>query len=389
MRPRPKSEAQNILARGPSHRTMMRLCATLVLGLSAGCASPGMWAVRSDAGVAEFGSGKAKDDDDGRTWVKHKVVPRERIDDIEMRYGVSQKELARWNKRLRKKGWIYAGQTLKIYARRVPPPREKITYVVQRGDRWAAIANAYNVREADLRYWNRKVPRAFRVGQELTVYTNPMDVPDPEAADGEGPAPDTLSVRSNGLSIGKPNRGRLQSGVQLPESEHYTLRDPDRSYGSSHAVEVIHDAIAAFRAETGYDGEVKIADLSKKGGGRLRPHSSHQSGRDADIRLPRRRGRSKDDNSIAAIDWDLSWALVEAFIDSGEIEYIFLETSRQKALRKAAQRAGATDAELGRAIQYPQRRGTNNGFVRHASGHRVHIHVRIKCSDANSRCESY
>lgn len=353
-----------------------------------GCAAPNAWARSTDAS-AEYGAGKG-DTDDERSWIKHKVVPRERLEDIEQRYGVSRKELVRWNKRLKKKQWIYAGQVLRIKARRVPPPREKITYVVQKGDRWVEIAKTYNVREADLRYWNRKVPRAFRVGQKLVVYTNPMEVVAEDAASPEDKGtPDKLRVRSNALSVGKPNRGRLQNGVQLPESDHYTLRDPERSYGSSHAVAVIHDAIAVFRLETGYRGELKIADLSKKGGGRLRPHSSHQSGRDVDIRLPKRKGVSKDDNSVSAIDWDLSWALVKAFADSGEIEYIFLETVRQKALRRAAQRAGASDEELRRVIQYPSKRGTNKGLVRHAKGHRMHIHVRVKCADGNARCVSY
>ncbi|MGH1345303.1 MAG: penicillin-insensitive murein endopeptidase [Nannocystales bacterium] len=371
------------------------LCAAVWV---AGCATPGAWSrsglgsARADAGAAEFGAGKGEETE--RPWVKHKVVPRERIEDIENRYGVSKKELIRWNKRLKQKQWIYAGQVLRIKARRVPPPREKITYVVKRGDRWVEIAKAHNIRESDLRSWNRKVPRAFKVGQKLTVYTNPLEVVAPPSDDegepaGSGSNPDRLSVRSNALSIGKPNRGRIQNGIQLPQSEHYTLRDPDRSYGSSHAVTIIHDSIAAFRAETGYRGEIKIADMSKKGGGRLRPHGSHQAGRDVDIRLPRRAGVSTDNKSISAMDWDLSWALVKAFIDTGEIEYIFLETGRQKALRKAAQRAGASASELARAIQYPSKRGTNKGIVRHASGHRIHIHIRIKCAKSNSRCKSY
>ncbi len=367
-------------------------CGMLAL-LSTGCASPGAWArwsTRPDAGGAEFAAA-AGDDTEERTWVKHKVVPRERLDDIEARYGVTRKELVRWNKRLKTKQWIYAGQTLKIKARRVPPPREKITYIVEKGDRWLKIAEKFNVRESDLRYWNRKVPRAFRVGQKLVVYTNPMEVEPPPGEEDAGPtkAPPSLKIRSTALSVGKPNRGRIQNGIQLPESEYYTLRDPDRSYGSSHAVKVIHDSIASFRVETGYTGEIKIADLSKRGGGRLRPHSSHQSGRDVDIRLPKRKGVAKGDTSISAIDWDLSWALVKAFIDSGEIEYIFLVTARQKALRKAAKRAGASDEEVARAIQYPGKRGTNKGIVRHAKGHTMHIHIRIKCADSNSRCVSY
>lgn len=360
--------------------------------LGAGCASPGAWArisMRPDGGAVERAAPDA--DAPERTWVKHKVVPRERLDDIEARYGVTRKELIRWNKRLKKKEWIYAGQTLRVQARRVPPPREKIVYEVKKGDRWTEIAKTYNVRESDLRYWNRKVPRAFRVGQKLVVYTNPLVVEPPSEEGDVGPseAPPKLTVRAGALSIGRPNRGRLQNGVQLPESGYYTLRDPDRSYGSSHAVAVVHDSIAAFRVETGFDGEIKIADMSKKGGGRLRPHGSHQSGRDVDIRLPRRSGALKKDKSSRAIDWDLSWALVKAFVDSGEIEYIFLETSRQKLLRAAAKRAGASKAELAKAIQYPNKRGTNKGIVRHASGHVVHIHVRVKCAESNARCDSY
>ncbi len=367
----------------------------LACGLLLGCAGPGGWA-RASMGPdaqAEFALAGVDDKDDGRTWIKHKVVPRERLDDIAGRYGVSRKELIRWNKRLQQKAWVYAGQTLRVKARRVPPPREKITYIVKRGDRWTEIANRFGVRQSDLRYWNKKVPRAFRVGQKLTIYTNPLEVvPPPGAeagAEGGGTAPPKLTVRAGGLSIGKPNRGRLQNGVQLPKSDYYTLRDADRSYGSSHAVGVVHDAIAAFRVETGFRGEVKIADMSKRGGGRLRPHSSHQSGRDVDIRLPKRPGASKKSSSSKDIDWDLSWALVKAFVDSGEVEYIFLETSRQRLLRNAAKRAGASASELARAIQYPGKRGTNKGVVRHAKGHTMHIHVRIKCSSSNSRCDSY
>ena len=62
------------------------------------------------------------------------------------------------------------------------------------------------------------------------------------------------------------------------------------------------------------EGEIKIADISKKGGGRLRPHSSHQAGRDVDIRLPRRKGSSKEDNSVSAIDSLMCGRLVSSSI---------------------------------------------------------------------------
>jgi LysM repeat protein len=322
-----------------------------------------------------------------RTWVKHKVVPKERLEDIAERYGVTRAEIIRWNKPLQKKAWIYAGQTLKVFARRVPPPREKITYEVQFGDTWQKIADTHGVRVADLRAWNPKVPRAFRAGAKLTVYTNPTHAPPEEEGEAAAPLP-VFKVKPGGWSVGKPNRGRLVNGVQLPESDLYTVRDPAKAWGSSHTVLKLQEVIATWRRDTGFEGPLVIGAISKQGGGRFRPHRSHQSGRDIDIRLPMKSGASSKSSDPGDIDWRATWKLIETFIATGEVQYIFLDWRRQKLLYNAAKAAGASQELLDKAIQYPRPRKTNNGIVRHADGHIVHIHVRIKCAPASSRCES-
>lgn len=322
-----------------------------------------------------------------RRWIKHEVVPNERLDDIAARYGVTRREIVRWNKSLQPKQWIFAGQKLRIYARRFPPPRQKIRYVVQRGDTWQGIAQRFNVREGDLHYWNRKVPRQFRAGTPLTIYTNPKPVV--HHAGSEGETLEVFHARPGGLSLGAPNKGRLQGSVPLPESELYTVRDPETSWGSTHAIEVLVNAMARFRRDSGYTGKVLIGAISRRGGGRFRPHRSHQSGRDVDIRLPKLPGAPKSTESPLHIDWVASWYLIRAFAVSGEIEYIFLDYSRQRRLYAAARAAGATPKELGSLIQFPSPARSNNGLVRHARGHTMHIHIRIKCAKGNSRCESY
>jgi murein endopeptidase len=330
-------------------------------------------------------------DKNERRWIKHKVIPHERLDEIAGRYGVSRGELVRWNKKkLGPKQWIFTGQVLKVYARKFPPPRERITYQVQFGDTWAGIATKFNVQASDLHAWNKKVPRQFKAGRKITVYTNPSDTPPEEEAELEAEPPvETIQVRAGGLSVGRPNRGRLINGVRLPESDLYSIRDEDKAWGSSHTIEVIQRCLAGFRRATEFAGDVAIGAISKRGGGRFRPHSSHQSGRDVDIRLPKKPGASKKSSSSADIDWRMSWALIQSFIASGEVEYIFLDYNRQKQLYGAAKAAGATRAELAKAIQYPRARKSNNGVVRHAEGHLIHIHVRITCSQGNSRCQSY
>lgn len=353
----------------------------LVLLAVAGWTGPTLGAT---ARAARSQAGETPD----RSWIKHKVVPGERLDDIADRYGVSRKEIIRWNKPLQKKAWIYAGQSLKIYARHVPPPREKITYEVQFGDTWQKIADAHNVRLADLRAWNPKVPRSFRAGAKLTVYTNPTHAPPEEEGDVTVEPLPIIKVRSGGWSVGRPNRGRLVNGVRLPESELYTVRDPDKAWGSSFTILKLQEVIATWRRDSGFEGQLVIGAISRQGGGRFRPHRSHQSGRDVDIRLPRRAGADSKSTNPADIDWRAAWALISTFIETNEVEYIFLDWNRQKRLYNAAKAAGASDELLNKAIQYPRPRKTNNGVVRHADGHVVHIHVRIKCAPASSRCQS-
>jgi murein endopeptidase len=127
-------------------------------------------------------------------------------------------------------------------------------------------------------------------------------------------------------------------------------------------------------------------DMSRRGGGRFRPHESHQSGRDVDIRLPLRQGLAKGTIPVSSsqVDWDAAWALVRALISTEQVRFIFLARNRQPALHKAAKRAGAGDDELGLWLQYPRRSRT--ALVRHARGHVKHIHVRFRCGPNEPSC---
>jgi LysM repeat protein/murein endopeptidase len=337
-----------------------------------------------------------------RKWVTHTIVPRESLDEIAARYDVKPSEIQAWNKKTLGSGGLKAGRDLRILARRPAPPRKKIKYTVVYGDTWGEIATKFNIDADDLRAWNKAVPKQFKAGQVITVYTNPRppkisQVGNPNLVPGEnddvavGLQPDALpviDVRKGGISIGRPTRGKLYNGVQLPDTDYYDVRRPEEAWGSTHTVQAIQTALATFRRDSGYDGKIIVASLSKQNGGRFRPHRSHQSGRDADIRLPKKRGADLKSDDPNDIDWEASWKMIDAFIDTGEVEYIFLDYSRQKRLYDAARKLGVKSDELEKAIQYPRARKTNNGVVRHAEGHMVHIHVRIECPDDQARCES-
>ncbi|HMI90339.1 MAG TPA: penicillin-insensitive murein endopeptidase [Polyangiales bacterium] len=208
-----------------------------------------------------------------------------------------------------------------------------------------------------------------------------------------GPAPrkvgqfTLMPVQAGGQSVGSPSRGRMRNAVQLPENPPlYTIRNPDHSWGSSNAVEQLQVGMAIFREQTGFKRAIMICDMSLHNGGRFRPHRSHTSGRDVDIRLPLLAGVPEDTlpENPAVVDWDMAWSLIKALVATGEVHYLFLARSRLVHLYKAAQRAGESPEDLTVLIQYPGH--GRNTLVRHSAGHTKHMHVRWKCAAGEDLC---
>ncbi len=334
--------------------------------------------------------------DDTPRWVTHTVIPGETLDGVAGRYGVATKSLVRWNKLDAKAKGLRAGRDLRVQAVRPPPPRVETSVEVKKGDTWEKIASAHGVTEKELRLWNKpkkakdgSSPKAtLKAGQRLTLWVEPEGA----GATSQGGGPRLLAgrVRANAFSIGSPTRGRLVNGVELPElPEIYTRRSPEKSYGSSHTVRTLILAIAQFRKQARYDGPVVIGAISLPRGGRFRPHRSHQSGRDVDIRLPTLPSvQHSGPPSAGEIDWTATWRLLESFIKTGQVQYIFLDYGLQKRLYKAARAAGAAATALAEVLQWPRDARSNNGIVRHSPGHRSHFHVRVKCGPNESKCDA-
>ena len=343
-------------------------------------------------------------------WIKHRIIPGESLRQIADRYQVSKDQLIKWNKLNKKNPAIYAGRSLKIKTRYVPPPKLQLHYTIKKGDTWNRVAKAHKVDSKLLRErWNPKV-KSFKAGQVIVIWVDPLEdprwlpkrkTPKAEGAVAEGEASTApgappiavpnlpiVPIPSGSISVGKPSNGKLVNSVQLPENKAlYTIRKPDEAYGSSYTLVHLQNAIAMWRHTSGFTGALKIGAISKKGGGKLKPHSSHRTGRDVDIRLPlKSKGGSAD--KVSDVDWDATWALVMAFVDTQAVRVIYLTTDRQKHLMAAAKRAGADKATRERMLQYPDKKGTRRGLVRHSDGHTAHIHVRFKCADNETRCEN-
>ncbi len=227
---------------------------------------------------------------------------------------------------------------------------------------------------------------AAQAGSVLVRVAPPSGEP---AAPAEAPAPAPSSSRS----IGVPDRGRLTAGVELTDDAHIVRRDGRRAawYGTRELVEVIrHGAAEVARAHPG--PRLVVGDLSAERGGRLSPHRSHRSGRDADlgfyllgedgssveapqfVRLARNGcGRLRDQRYC--FDAARNWALLVALVTHpvARVQYILVSPDIRARVLAEGERRGAP-AELLERVRVAT--APHSG----SHSHRSHFHLRIYCA---------
>lgn len=217
---------------------------------------------------------------------------------------------------------------------------------------------------------------------------------EPETAPRSGvPSPRVAPSKKRSESVGAANKGRLRRGAALPSSGPGFVRvERDTHYGTDETVALLRYLGARYAEAFPGTAPLVIGDLSAKGGGRLRPHGSHRTGRDVDIGYPekgnvRRRGFRRG-LEIGSIDWEKTWFVLESLLVSGQVRYIFVVDAFMPRLVQEALRAGWTEQELDRWFLMPDEK-PRRGAVRHARGHVSHFHVRFVCPAGDDACEMY
>lgn len=413
----------------------------IVLGAAATAAfvfwprTPEPQIVATDDGSAAGTSSGGDEDDDGGEVVKrpvtptrnpppdadmvadvegaidHVVIPGESLADIARRYGVTQDDLVAWNllnpdaplepttcepasRKAEGQPKPATGQVLVIKKPRERPlPQQCIEYEVEAGEGWAQLATRFGIEITRLRDYNPGVTEVAP-GQKIIVWIDPKPYKprEPRAAIAE------LTPKDTARSVGTPNAGRLENGIQLPDNEAYTRKAPNIMWGSAYMIKNLHKAIVTFRQDVDYDGALIVADMSKKTGGHFDPHKSHQAGRDVDIWLPTLKGvyktkylgdgRQKERRPFwYEVDWYATWGLMRALIKTDAVEAIFLDIILQPYVYNAAKNMGATDEEVAAWIQYPKKHNNGKVIVQHSADHYSHIHVRFKCAPWESDCK--
>ena len=177
------------------------------------------------------------------------------------------------------------------------------------------------------------------------------------------------------MTFGSATRGGLINGVRLPEDDRWRMVDPINIWGTAETINYLVTAIDAVHGQFPDSHPLFIGDISAPRGGYLRPHISHQSGRDVDISYfylsqPSWYERATPTN----LDRARTWALVRALITHTDVHYIFIDRRVQAWLRQYAESIGE-DADWLESVFH----GSNHEppIILHEPGHATHLHVRF------------
>jgi hypothetical protein len=187
-------------------------------------------------------------------------------------------------------------------------------------------------------------------------------------------------------SIGPTTDGQLQNACRIPgQGTGYIAVSPN-AFGTDNTIALLQ--MAAAQVNRAFEGvpAIVIGAISAENGGFLRPHKSHQSGRDVDIaymRTSRGQPRRFELTDASNLDAERTWAFLEALLSTGEVGWIFMDYEIQALLYEALLDNGWTEQGLAPLFQYPAGANVPRGVIRHATGHADHFHVRFRCPEAD------
>jgi LysM repeat protein len=325
-----------------------------------------------------------------KEWIEHVVIPAETLDDIARRYGVSIQNVSRWNG-VGESEVLEPGKIIKVKADNPPLPWQQISYQPETSESWSSLAKRFDVPVDKLRAYNPAIGEKITSSDELTIWITPTPLKRRENV--EIPA---FTVRPDAISIGAPHDGKIENAIQFPENEAlYRRRAPNIMWCGSYMAENLQRAIATFRYTYEFEGDIVVADMSKKTGGQFDPHKSHQAGRDVDVWLPTLKGVYKRDHLEKErrpypdeVDWFALYGFLKAIKETKSVHAVVLAWELHEKVYNAAKLMGASDEELHEMITWPRGPNSREALLQHSDGHYRHMHIRFKCGPNDVDCSN-
>lgn len=231
---------------------------------------------------------------------------------------------------------------------------------------------------------SESVDRRGQSGQPTRAEATPLDLHLTSLLPGS-------SSHAASNSIGTPHQGKLAGAVQVPAHPAYVIRNPARSWATATTVEWLVSAFDSVReADGGRAPKIRVHDLSRRNGGPINDHHSHESGRDVDLTYFQKSCRGScplKRVTPKTLDASRQWALLRPWLLQGRAEFIFIDYPLQGAIHGAAKAAGVSSRDLERWFQYPHGHNSKRGIIRHIPHHANHVHVRFRCPKEDQLCK--
>lgn len=174
------------------------------------------------------------------------------------------------------------------------------------------------------------------------------------------------------ISVGLTNRGRLVHGVQFPRGDQWIVVEPAKAFGTQETIDFLAAAIAEVNTRFPGTHPMRVNHLSRKDGGYIRPHKTHQSGRDIDVGFYSARGEAMPGTRLESMDLDRNWAFVRALVMHTDIEAVLINKKGAKKMHDFARSIGEDPAWLDAIFNAGQA-----SIVKGVRRHRDHFHLRF------------
>jgi LysM repeat protein len=265
---------------------------------------------------------------------------------------------------------IWPGMKIVLWAERPDLGPRVGVYRARNGDTPLAIAKKFNVRMDDLLDYN------FMAKSDVLSADEIVDVPLP-----------LPTVPSE--SVGSPTTGKLIHGERMPAGPGYVVKSPDYAFGTNETITNLVTCIGKVQRDYPDTHDMVVGHLSKKGGGRFKPHKSHASGRDADVGYYLRGLKPGKFIKATAANLDLERTMdfILSLVDTGQLEYIFVNYSIQKLMLAYMQKQTGDEAFISKLIQFPNPVEKRVAYIRHEPGHDDHMHIRFICPKGSPSCQ--
>jgi hypothetical protein len=251
-----------------------------------------------------------------------------------------------------------------------------VTYTIKRGGSMKTVANLYKIYHHEIEALNPGVSleRELPPSTKIVVYRRKPGV--------------------SSQSVGYPGDGSVEGAMPMVDGPGRMLRHtPWKAWATRTTVATIDLVLREWARRYPSEQVIIVGNLSARDGGKLQPHSSHQSGRDVDLSYPQiwdhKSELAPQDMSARNLNRELTWSLLELLRETGAVEAVYIDRKLQQLLYEfALESARYSKKDLENWMEYPSPTGTGSPFIQHVPGHSDHLHVRFKCTPGESRCAS-